>query len=57
MYMKFIGQDGSMGLRLGKVYKTRIYSNDGLIFVQWNSGCCPYSSPQSLAANWKRWDM
>ena len=56
--MKFIGENGSMKLKHGKFYKTKISSRDNLIFVQWfdgwNSGCCPYSSPQSLADNWKR---
>lgn len=58
MHMKFIGEDGSMKLKHGKFYKTKIYSKDNLIFVRWfngwKSGCCPYSSPQSFAANWER---
>ena len=57
MYMRFIGKNGSMGLKHGKVYKTKISTEGNLIFVNCSdgwSGCfCPYSSPQSLAANWE----
>lgn len=56
MYLKFIGEDGSMGLRNGINYKVKITSDDAFIWVHWNGGECPYLSPQSFAANWKRWD-
>ena len=56
MYLKFIGADGSMGLKSGINYKVRITSDDIFIWVYWNGGKCPYSSPQSFADNWKRWD-
>lgn len=56
--MRFIGKNGSMGLKAGKVYKTKIFTKGSFIFVQWSNdfstGCCPYSSPQSLALNWER---
>lgn len=59
MYMRFIGKNGSMGLRCGQVYKTKIFAQGNYIFVKWSdglmrSGCCPYSSPQSLALNWRK---
>ena len=54
MKLKFIGEDGSMGLKHGKVYLVQIYADRGKIFVAWGTGscCCAYSSPQALAANW-----
>lgn len=59
MYMKFIGKDGSMGLKHGRFYNTKNFSKNGLIFVQWVNNfhgikCCPYKSPQSFAANWSK---
>ena len=35
MYLKFIGKDGSMGLRHGKFYNTKIFLKDSFIYVQW----------------------
>ena len=62
MILKFIGKDGSMGLKHGKNYMVSIHTSlDGkYICVQWqgkDKPCvCPYSSPQSFAANWERGD-
>lgn len=57
MYLKFVGKDGSMGLTYGKVYKVKIESDSQYIWVywgnKWSNKCCPYSSPQSFADNWK----
>lgn len=53
MYLRFIGTDGSMGLKFGKVYRVRVTSDNRYIYVQWDNGRCPYSSPQTLAANWR----
>ena len=61
MYMRFIGKNGSMGLKHGKVYKTKIHSFNNFIFVSWSDGWCsdrcPYESPQSLAANWEMYKL
>lgn len=58
MYLKFVGKDGSMGLKHGKFYNTKIFSKDNFIYVQWldykGTSCCPYESPQSFAANWSK---
>lgn len=64
MYLKFIGADGSMRLNHGEVYDVRIKTKNGyiwviiprfefrhMIFGTWE---CPYSSPQSLSANWEK---
>ena len=64
MYLRFIGANGSMRLRHGKVYKVSVKTKDGYIWViipgfefrdrvfkVWK---CPYSSPQSFANNWEK---
>ena len=60
MKLKFIGEDGSMGLRRGNVYTVTIGSlpSEPYIYVQWPVGLhktyyCPYSSPATLAKNWE----
>ena len=53
MKLKFIGEDGSMGLRHGNTYKVNIYIKDGYIWVDWGKRCCPYDSALVLMANWK----
>lgn len=62
MYLRFIGADGSMGLRHGDTYDVKINVKNNYIWViipkfefrykVWGTWKCPYSSPQSLAANW-----
>ena len=60
MYLKFIGEDKSMGLRHGSIYKVKVTSDNNHIMVWWDFGwfksgkCCPYASLQSLAANWAK---
>lgn len=51
--LRFIGEDKSMGLRKGKVYSVRLSSASNYIWVRWNKGACPYTSPKSFAMNWK----
>lgn len=53
IYLRFIGKNGSMGLIHGEIYKVKIVSNNQHIWVYWNSGSCPYYSPQDLANNWE----
>ena len=55
MYLKFIGENGSMGLRRGSIYDVKIISKDKYIWVKWGfRKVCPYSSPQALAKNWTK---
>ena len=55
MLMKFIGKDGSMGLKHGKIYSVRIESNYPYFWVRWGFyDACPYDSRQSLEANWQK---
>ena len=35
MKLKFIGEDGSMGLRTGEVYDTRIFIKGECLWVEW----------------------
>ena len=51
--LRFIGTDGSMGLRKGHVYKVKIFTRYGYIYVDWGSRACPYSSISSFLRNWK----
>lgn len=54
MLMKFIGKDGSMGLKHGKVYSVRIESRYPYFWVRWGVGkACPYDSMYGLRANWE----
>lgn len=57
MKLKFIGTDGSMGLKHGQIYDVYIYTKRGKIIVAWGPNhWCPYSSPQALAENWAKED-
>lgn len=54
--LRFIGTDGSMGLRKGQAYMVRIYTKFGRIVVSWGVGeneVCPYSSLKTLCENWE----
>lgn len=57
MKLRFIGADGSMGLRRHHVYDVDIRSTKyGFIMAEWYDGGlvrCPYTSPQAVAANWE----
>ena len=58
MKLKFIGEDGSMGLRTGEVYDTRIFIKGECLLVEWKVNLytvksCPYISTQSFAQNWE----
>lgn len=55
MLLRFIGEDGSMGLRKGKIYNCSVVTNDYCIWVSWdlNSPSCPYKSFKKLFENWE----
>lgn len=58
MKLKFIGEDGSMGLRTGEIYDTRIFIKGEYLWVEWKASLysvksCPYTSTQSFAQNWE----
>lgn len=57
MKLKFIGEDGSMGLRFGGVYDARIFIQGKFLWVEWKASLfsvkkCPYSSTKAFAQNW-----
>ena len=57
MKLRFIGEDGSMGLKNGEAYDARIYNRGKFLWVEWKVGrfmtrSCPYSSTKAFAQNW-----
>lgn len=60
MLLRFIGKNGSLGLRKGGLYPVEIksqllcdYINTRILVGEiWVH--CPYESPQAFAANWER---
>ena len=54
MILKFIGADGSMGLIKGNVYTVEVSISDKFIYVDWGNRRCPYSSPETMWANWEK---
>lgn len=64
MFARFIGKNGSMGLKHGEVYEIFLSDYHGLPCVHWAKlsdflisrnleGPCPYSSFKTLAENWE----
>lgn len=60
MLLRFIGKNGSLGLRKGELYPVEIKSQllcdcintRILVGEKWVN--CPYASPQAFAANWEK---
>lgn len=55
---RFIGKDGSMGLKTNEVYETRIFIKEKFLWVEWKVNLfsvksCPYSSTKAFAQNWE----
>jgi hypothetical protein len=58
MKLRFIGADGSMGLKHGEVYGVNLGNTQAFITVYWmdEEGYvtpCYYSSPKAFAKNWE----
>ena len=59
MKLRFIGQNGSMGLTHGRIYKVSLRTRHNCIVAEiyrnfWDDAIiCPYSSPQAFANNWE----
>ena len=53
MQLKFIGQDGSLGLRHGEIYKVDILSVGNRINAYIDSKFCPYDSLSAFMKNWE----
>ena len=56
MKARFVGSDGSMGFRKGKVYDVRLFTTDNYVWVQYRGVTCPYSSFSKLLENWESVD-
>lgn len=54
--MKFIGQNGSLGLRYGQVYDVKIDVTENMVWVEWGNNRCPYSSIANFLSNWSSVD-
>lgn len=58
MNLKYIGEHGSMSLCYGQVYEVAIHANGAIIVTVFHNhkriATIPYSSPQTLAANWEK---
>lgn len=58
MKLKFIGADGSLGLRHGKIYDLTLKTAAGYVIAIIKTGwisdtICPYGSMKAFAANWE----
>jgi hypothetical protein len=57
MILKFIGKDGSLGLKHGEKYKVTLKTSGkyfiATIHVGWINQICPYGSVQAFAKNWE----
>lgn len=54
MKFKFIGKDGSLGLRKGAVYTIRTSIQNNLLWVNWGNDFCPYRNLEAFFRNWER---
>lgn len=53
MKARFVGENGSMGLVHGKVYRIQITSNEDYISVFWGTNACYYVNLKTLHENWR----
>lgn len=51
--LRFIGEEGSMGLHHGQRYRCKIFVDYSYIWVDWGRGNCPYSTLKTLCENWE----
>ena len=56
MKFKFIGKDGSMGLKKGTVYEIKTFIRHNLLWATWNDNSCPYKNVETFLVNWERSD-
>jgi hypothetical protein len=50
--LKFIGENGSMGLKTGRKYNVTVFKFPDYIAVMWLPGTCIYSSQENFLKNW-----
>ena len=51
--MRFIGADGSLGFKHGKIYKVSIEDDGKYVWIYTKDNRCPYSSMKKLRDNWE----
>ena len=50
---KFIGENGSMGLKKGRVYEIKTSISHDLLWVTWDDNSCPYKNLETFLQNWE----
>lgn len=53
IYLRFIGENGSMGLRHNHIYRANVFTMGRFIYVDWGVDRCPYISLKTLTENWE----
>lgn len=53
MYLRYIGENGSLGLAYGQIYRVTVDTQQGRVIVRWDSGYCPYTSLKAFMNNWE----
>lgn len=53
MKFKFIGTDGSMGLKKNSIHTIRTSIANNLLWATWENNSCPYKNLEAFLANWE----
>ena len=53
MKFRFIGKDGSMGLKKGSIHTIKTSIKQNLLWVTWEDNSCPYSNLEKFFENWE----
>jgi hypothetical protein len=57
MKLRFIGVDGTYGLKKGEIYDVDMFTQGSYIWARWSPttgpGCTGYLSPKAFANNWE----
>ena len=51
--MRFIGENGSMGLLTDSLYRVELKIKHNMIWVKWGDKACPYSNFEKFFENWE----
>ena len=53
MKFRFIGKDGSMGLKKGSIHTIKTSIKQNLLWVTWEDNSCPYTNLEKFFENWE----
>ena len=53
MKFKFIGADGSMGLKKNSVHIIKTSIKQELLWITWEDNSCPYKNLEAFFKNWE----